>query len=117
MKQNVRAAVAAMALGHAGDRNISSVYDYKSGRHVNVSVTVHGDRLDGYDYEKSCHFGGTLPSAYHYGEKAHIELKSKGGGKYSGYDYGERCHFDVTVNGKNAEIYDYGDRGFFSYSS
>lgn len=117
MKPNVRAAVAAMAIGHNKGIDVSSVYDYRLSRFVKVSVSVSGDKLDGYDYEERCHFGGTLPNAYHYGTRSHIELRSKGDGKYSGYDYDQKKHFEVTVRGSNADVYDYAESSHFSYSA
>jgi hypothetical protein len=116
MKPNVRAAIAAITLSHSLGRKVSSVYAYSDGGYINIDATVTGDKVDGYDYSSGCHVGGRLPNLYHYGQNAHIDLKSKGQGKYDGYDYGDNCHFEVAVKGNSADIYDYGTGGYFSYS-
>jgi hypothetical protein len=77
---------------------------------------VSNGRVSGYDYGESCFFDGNMNSLYHYGESCHLELKPQGNGKYSGYDYGSSCHFEVTVRGNNADLYDYGESAYFSYS-
>src|ERR1700759_4727029 len=98
MKPHVRAAVAGIALSHANNKKISSVYAYGAG-YINIDADVSGDRVNGYDYFNGCHIDGTLPNLYHYGESAHLEFKPKGNGKYDGYDYGSSQHFEITVRG------------------
>lgn len=117
MKPHVRAAVAAIALSHASGRKVSSVYSYLDSGYINIDALVSGNRVSGYDYTNSCHVGGNLPSLYHYGEGAHIDFKPKSDGKYGGYDYASSSHFEVTVKGKSADVYDYGESGYFSYSA
>jgi hypothetical protein len=115
MKDHVQAAAAAIAIAHDSGRRVSGVYGPNG--HVNVEVTLSGDRVQGYDYSNSCHVDGTLPNLYHYGQSAHLELKPKTGGKYDGYDYGASCHFEVTVKGRSADFYSYGGAGWSSYSA
>jgi hypothetical protein len=68
MKPHVRAAVAALALSHNGNRKVSSVFAYGQGGYVNVEVSISNGRVSGYDYSNRCHFDGNLPNLYHYGE-------------------------------------------------
>jgi hypothetical protein len=116
MKENVRAAVAAIALSHSLGRKISAVYDYTSSGYRNVEMSVSHGHVQGYDYDASCHIDGNIPNLYHYGESSHLDFNSNGSGKYEGYDYGSSCHFEVTVKGSSADVYDYGASGYFSYS-
>ncbi len=117
MKPHVRAAIAGIALSHSSGRKISSIYAYAGGGYINIDASVNGSRVDGYDYTNGCHIDGNLPNLYHYGESAHLDFTPKGSGKYDGYDYGSGSHFEVTVRGNNAELYDYGAGGWFSYST
>lgn len=115
MENHVRAAVAAAAIAHASGRKVSSVY----GPHgwVRVDASASGDRIDGYDYDRSCHISGTLPSLYHYGESSHLQLQAKGDGKYTGYDYGVSTHFEITVSDRRASLYVYSGGGWSNYSA
>lgn len=81
-----------------------------------MSVSLNGDTVNGYDYTNSCHISGTLPSLYHYGVSAHLQLKPDGRGSYSGYDYHSSCHFSVRVSGSRADVYDYGESSYFAYT-
>lgn len=116
MKNNVRAAVAAIAISQSNGRSVSSVYDYSTSGYRNIDVKIVDGRVSAYDYSSSCHIDGNLPSLYHYGESCHLDLQPRGGGKFGGYDYGASCHFEVTVRGNTADVYDYGASSYFSYS-
>jgi hypothetical protein len=116
MKDDVQAAVAAVALAHENHRKISSVFAYSGGGYRSIDVSISGNRVSGYDYQARCHIDGNIPSLYHYGERSHIDFKPKGNGKFDGYDYGSRSHFEVTVRGSSADVYDYGGTGYSSYS-
>ncbi len=116
MKEHVRAAVAGIALCQAHGRKVSAIYDYSIRRYRTIEVSITNGQVSGYDYDIRCHVDGTIPNLYHYGEKKHIDFKSKDGGKFEGYDYGSNRHFEVTVRGNNADVYDYGESRYFSYS-
>lgn len=117
MKSHVRAAVAAIALCHATKRKVSSIYDYSRSSHVNIDANVTGTQVNGYDYQNGCHIDGTIPSLYHYGVSSYIDFQPSSPGHYEGYDYNTSSHFEVTVNGSDVEVYDYGESSFFSYSA
>ena len=103
-------------LSHTKGKSVSSLYDYGAGEYLNIAVGVSADRVQGYDYKSGAHFGGTLPSLFHYGESAHIELKHSNG-KYRGYDYGAGSHFEITVRGNSVDLFDFGTGHWFSYSA
>jgi hypothetical protein len=117
MKQHVRAAAAAIALAHSMGRNITGVHDYSGGGYKSISVSISGNNVSGYDYASNCHVSGTLPSLYHYGVSSHLQLTPNGTGAYNGYDYNTSTHFTVRVSGNRADIYDYGESAYFSYSA
>ena len=116
MKSHVRTSAAAISLSHSTKSPISSIYSYDDGAYINISVSISGDQVEGYDYSNGCHVGGTLPNLYHYGESHHINLKETSNGKYDGYDYGTGSHFTISIDGNTAQVYDYGSSGYFAYS-
>jgi hypothetical protein len=73
--------------------------------------------VSGYDYDNRQFIDGTIPSLYHYGSRAFIDFEKQNAGAYTGYDYASRSHFEISVRQNSVEIYDYGERGWFSYSS
>lgn len=115
MKSHVRAAVAAVALSDCTAKDVHSVYF--DGCWLNIEVEIKKSHVIAYDYTNSCHIDGTLPGLYHYGEGCHIELRRKTMGKYDGFDFKSGSQFEVTVKGRNAEIYDYTAGDWFSFST
>lgn len=114
MDANARACVAYIAATIINGRRRSSIYDYAQSRHFSISGTVTPERANVYDYDRGCHFGGTLPSLFDYGRSAHVNLKIDGS-KFKGFDYGDSHHFTGTVRGNSVSIYDYGQSQYFNY--
>jgi hypothetical protein len=117
MKSHVRAAAAAVALSHGFGRDVTSVYDYNEGGYKQIKISVTGSAVNGYDYDNSCYISGSLPSLYHYGESSYLQLTPNGTGEYKGYDYDTSSYFSVKINGNQAQIYDYGEGSYFTYSA
>jgi hypothetical protein len=117
MKPNVRAAVAAIALSHALQAKVSSVYAYGSGEYINIEAEIDSGHLTAYDYSAGCHIDGDIPNLYHYGQSGHLEFKPEGGGRYTGYDYCSGSHFETKVTGTQASVYDYGEGSWFEFST
>lgn len=115
MDRSTRACVAYVAGRLISGRQSSHVYDHSQSRHVSIGGSVSGSRVSVYDYDRGCHFGGSVGSLYDYGPGAHISL-SVDGNRFRGYDYGDGCHYSGTVNGSSISIYDYGESRHFSYS-
>ena len=115
MDANARACVAYVAGRALSGKGSSYVYDYSQSRHIIIGGDVSGKNVSVYDYERSCHFSGTLPSLYDYGRSAHVSLDIEGT-QFSGYDYGSGHHFSGSVSGGSITLYDYGESMHFSYS-
>jgi hypothetical protein len=112
---NTRACVAYTAAKLISGGGSSSVYDYSQSRYVNVGGSVSKSHVGVFDYERGCHFSGSLPNLYDYGRSAHVSLQIDGN-SFSGFDYGDSHHFSGTVNGNSVSLYDYGEGRYFSYS-
>ena len=72
MNPGTRACVAAAALMAVSGKNVSSIYDYSLSSHRNVGGQISGSGISIYDYQRSCHFSGNLPSLYDYGNSSHV---------------------------------------------
>ncbi len=116
MKPYIRTIMVATASAHAQGKKVSSVYDYAGSGYSNISVSISAMKVDGYDYSRGCHFGGTLPSLYDYGDGHHITLKPEGNGKYSGYDYATGSHFTIEIKNKSVSLYDYETGSYYSFT-
>jgi hypothetical protein len=115
MNDGVRRTVAYVAARFLVGPSVTAIYDYTTGGHFQFSGEVSRSSVNVYDYGRGCHFGGSPPSLYDYGESHHVEFKLEGA-MVKGYDYGASCHYEAKVNGKNINIYDYGVGSYFQYS-
>jgi hypothetical protein len=115
MNPGTRACVATAALMAINGKNVSSVYDYSASEHRNVGGQITGKNVSIYDYQRSCHFSGSLPSLYDYGTGNHVQL-TVSGKSFNGYDYDTGNHFSGHVTGNSVSIYDYEDSQNYSYS-
>lgn len=109
-----RACVAYVAGRVVVGKNSSHIYDYDRSRHVSIGGTIDGKQVSVYDYDRGCHFSGTLPSLYDYGRSCHVSVEIKGR-NFSGYDYGSSAHFSGSVSGSSVSLYDYGTSQHYSY--
>lgn len=116
MKSDLRAIMAAVAAAHNRKTTLTSIYDYSEGSYRTVQVSFNGSNLSGYDYPRSAHISGTLPSLFWYGDSHHVMFTPQGNGQYSGFDYGSSSHFTVNVSGSGISLYDYETNSYYNYS-
>jgi hypothetical protein len=115
MNPATRACVAYVAGRAISASGGSHIYDYSQSRRISIGGSVNGPIVNVYDYDRGCHFSGTLPQLYDYGMSAHVSIEINGT-QFKGYDYGAGHHFSGTVNGSSISIYDYGESRHFKYS-
>ena len=118
MKDMARARLAGVVGAASRNKNITSVYDYNSSSHRNISVKLTNGKVTGYDYESSSHFSGGSNGKldyYDYDTSSHVQLKIDGN-KFSGYDYHTSQHFSGTINSSSISIYDYETSQHYNFS-
>jgi hypothetical protein len=115
MEDSARAAIAYIAGRLVTGRQTSHVYDYGRGSHASLGGSVTNDRVQVYDYDRSCHISGRPATLYDYGRSCHVQLKVAATGRFSGYDYGSSSHFNGRVSGRSISVYDYEMSSHFNY--
>ena len=118
MKETTRARVAAIVGAAKNQKKISSIYDYSTSCHRNISASISNGKVEGYDYTTSSFFSGSSNNSldfYDYNNSKHVNLKMNGN-KFDGYDYDTKKHFSGTINGKNISLYDYDTGTHYNYS-
>lgn len=120
MNARQRAAVAGIIIALVNDSRIQTVYSYESATYISLSGTVENNRVNVFDYSRSCHITGNSNngkqySLFDYGISRHINL-TVNGKKVTGYDYGSGSHFSCSVNNRAASLYDYETGQYYNYS-
>ena len=115
MNRHTRTCIAFVAASIISGIKATGIYDYDRSRHLNFSSTISEPTVQVYDYERSCHFGGRLPSLFDYGRGVdillHIDKSS-----FGGYDYGDDVHFIGHVSNGSVSLYDFSEFRYFNYS-
>ena len=115
MNRHTRTCIAFVAGSVISGIKASSIYDYDRSRHLNFSGTLSESNVQIFDYERSCHFGGRLPSLFDYGRNIdillHIDKTS-----FGGYDYGDNEHFIGHVSNRSVSLYDFSESKYFNYN-
>jgi len=115
MQQGTRGCVAYVAGRVVSGTEGTSIFDYSRSKHVSFGGSIDGDSVSVYDYERKCHFSGSLPSLYDYGTQAHVLINIKADSS-DGYDYKSQKHFSGSVSGSSVSLYDYEESKHFSYT-
>jgi hypothetical protein len=106
LNSNTRGCVAYIAAGLSGLTKVTSFYDHTENKPMNVSGTVTAEKIDAYDFDRSCHVSGSLDNLFDFGNQAHVQIIPNGE-KFSGYDYASKFHFTGSVEKGVVSIYDY----------
>jgi hypothetical protein len=112
IQPHIRAIIAATSLSHAGGRMLNEIHDHSGAGRVGVTVNILEGKVVGWDYSTSSRFSGPMENIYHEVDRSYLHLKADGDGRYSGYDHASGSHFNVVVNGKDAAVYDHGERTY-----
>ncbi|MFM9935756.1 MAG: hypothetical protein ACKVOL_06115 [Novosphingobium sp.] len=110
-----RAMVAASAHAFIFGKKVAGVHDHATGQDLQIAVEVRGDRMQGFDGDRSAKFTGTLPELYDAGDDAFVSLEIDGM-TARGYDRGSSSHYSLTADGQVVQLYDYAAEAWFAYS-
>jgi hypothetical protein len=114
MKPHVRAMVAAATFAAVTGRKVAGVYDHATGQDRRIAAECRGDRLQGFDGDRSAGFGGTLPEIYCTEEVTFVSLVRSDAGA-TGHDRGSGTSFEARVADGMVQVYDHGEAAWFSY--
>lgn len=114
MSPNTRAMVAAAAFAFITGRKVAGVYDHSEGRDRRIAAECRGDRLQGFDGDRSEKFGGTLPELYLAAGKTFISMEIEGT-RARGYDRASSGFYEAQAVDGLVQVYDHGEGAWFSY--
>lgn len=96
-------------------RKIAGVHDHETGRDLRIAAEVRGERLQGFDGDRSAKFNGTPFELYDAGDDAFISLEIDGQ-KAQGYDRGSSSHYSLLVTDRVVQLYDHAEESWFAFS-
>ncbi|WP_347304404.1 hypothetical protein V5740_07320 [Croceibacterium sp. TMG7-5b_MA50] len=114
MKPHVRAMVAAATFASVTGRKVAGIYDHAAGHDRRIAAECRGDRLQGFDGDRSAGFGGTLPEIYSTEEVTFVSFVREGD-RVTGHDRGSGTSFEARVADGMVQVYDHGAGAWFSY--
>lgn len=115
MLPHTRAMIAAAAHAFMFGRKVAGVHDHGSRQDLQIAAEVRGDRLQGFDGDRSANFAGTPFELYDTGDKAFISLEIDGL-KAHGYDRGSSSHYSLSVTDQVVQLYDHASASWFAFS-
>jgi hypothetical protein len=96
-------------------KKIAGVHDHESGRDLQIAAEARGDRLQGFDGDRSAKFTGTPRELYDAGDKGFVSLEIDGL-KAQGYDRGSSSHYSLSVTDRVVQLYDHAVGAWFAFS-
>lgn len=115
MSPHTRAMVAAAAHAFMFGKRIAGVHDHESGRDLRIAAEARGDRLQGFDGDRSAKFNGTSFELYDAGDDAFVSLEIDGL-KAQGYDRRSSSHYSLSVTDQVVQLYDHAAQSWFAFS-
>ena len=115
MSPHTRAMVSAAAHAFIFGKKVAGVHDHEAGRDLRIAAEARGDRLQGFDGDRSAKFGGTLPELFDAGDDAFVSLEIDGV-TAKGYDRRSSSHYALTATDQVVQLYDYAADAWFAFS-
>ena len=114
MDIHTRALFAAAAFAVISGKKAAGLHDHASGIDRRIAAECRGDRLQGFDGDRSVQFGGVLPEVYDFGDQAFISLKIEEG-RAHGYDRRTASACVAQVSGGRVQLFDHAENAWFTY--
>lgn len=115
MSPHTRAMIAAAAHAFMFGTKVAGVHDHESGRDLRIAAEARGDRLLGFDGDRSAKFNGTPFELYDAGDDAFVSLEIDGL-QAQGYDRRSSGHYSLSVTDRVVQLYDYATESWFALS-
>lgn len=115
MSPHTQAMIAAAAHAFMFGNRIVGVHDHQSGQDLRIAAEARGNRLQGFDGDRSARFGGTPSELYDAGGDAFVSIEIDGL-KARGYDRGSSGHYSLSVAGRVVQLYDHAAGAWFAFS-
>ncbi len=120
MKDLSRRSIAFIAGKIIFNKNITSVYDYISGKYYNFGGIITNSNFSIYDYDNKCYIsisknGTNSYSIFHYGNSKYMTFEYNKN-DFKGFDYDSSRYFSGKVNMNSIAIYDYETSKYYNYS-
>ncbi len=115
MSPHTRAMIAASAHAFMFRKKIAGVHDHESGRDLRIAAETRGDRLQGFDGDRSAKFNGTRFEIYDAGDDAFVSLEIDGL-EAQGYDRRTSSHYSLSVTDKVVQLYDHAAGAWFAFT-
>lgn len=115
MSPHTRAMVAAAAHAFMFGKRVAGVHDHESGRDLRIAAEARGDRLQGFDGDRSVKFNGTPSELYDAGDDAFVSLEIDGLSA-QGYDRRSSSHYSLSVTDQVVQLYDHTASAWFAFS-
>lgn len=107
--------VAAAAHAFVSRQKVAGVHDHATGQDLQITAETRGDRLPGFDGDRSSRFGGRLPQLYDGSDDANVSLEIEGA-TVRGFDQLSKSHYSLTVTDQMVQLYDHAASAWFAFS-
>ena len=107
--------VAAAAHAFVSRQTVAGVHDHATGRDLQIAAETRGDRLQGFDGDRSSKFGGRLPQLYDASDDANVSLEIESL-TARGFDQLTKSHYSLTVTDQIVQLYDHAVSAWFAFS-
>ena len=115
MHPHTRAMVAASAHAVMIRKKVAGIHDHTADQDLQIAAECRGNRLQGFDGDRSAKFGGTLPELYDAGDEIFVSLTVEGT-TARGYDRGSAGFYVAEVSEGLVQLYDYSQSAWFAFS-
>lgn len=116
MRADKRACFALIAATFINNRCYNSVYDYLSGRYINISSSgVNSNYISFFDYNRGGYVSGNNSSMYDYPTSSYVTITINNH-TVNCFDYETSSYVVFTVNSNGVSVFDYQTSSNFNYN-
>lgn len=114
MAPHTRAMIAAATFAYFSGKKVAGMHDHSLGKDLRIAAECRGDRMQGYDGDRSAGFGGALPEIFDTGTNSFVSVEIEGA-TAKGFDHLTSTAFTAEVSDRRVQVYDYGQAAWFTF--